>query len=206
MNTHGVALKDAVSGREVLDAITKSYDLPLGAIAPYRREHPIFGLLDDDAFMARHGGWRGPYEEGTLFFYIDEYIKDAPKDLLTVLATTCDWLSRRLKKQSALVQKNIDDLAGLLQLNPAERALLIDLTFSAAVLLGVLAGHTEKAEQFQAARKKAFPNAYPWRLHANWGERMRGEGIFAEQIRDLFGVAARRAGDEDAKAEGGKIT
>jgi hypothetical protein len=23
-----------------------------------------------------------PYEEGTLFFYIDEYIKDAPKDLL----------------------------------------------------------------------------------------------------------------------------
>ncbi len=38
----------------------------------------------------------------------------------------------------------------------------------------VLAGHTEKAEQFQAARKKRFPNTYPWRLHANWGERMRG--------------------------------
>ena len=35
-------------GREVLDAITKSYDLPLGAIAPFRRNHPIFGLLDDD--------------------------------------------------------------------------------------------------------------------------------------------------------------
>ncbi len=81
--------------------------------------------LDDDAFMARHGPWRGPYEEGTLFFYIDEYIKDAPKDLLTVLATTCDWLERRLKKQSTLVQKNIDSLAGLLQLNPAERALLL---------------------------------------------------------------------------------
>jgi hypothetical protein len=27
-----------------------------------------------------------PYEEGTLFFYLDEYIKDAPKDLLAVLA------------------------------------------------------------------------------------------------------------------------
>ena len=38
--------------------------------------------LADDAFIARHGAWRGPYEEGTLFFYIDEYIKDAPKDLL----------------------------------------------------------------------------------------------------------------------------
>jgi len=82
-------------------------------------------LLSDDAFLQRHGPWRGPYEEGTLFFYIDEYIKDAPKDLLTVLGTTCDWLARRLKKESTLVQKNIDALAGLLQLNPAERALLL---------------------------------------------------------------------------------
>ena len=81
--------------------------------------------LSDDAFLRRHGPWRGPYEEGTLFFYIDEYVKDAPKDLLAVLSNTCDWLSRRLKKQSALVQKNIDALAGLLQLNPAERALLL---------------------------------------------------------------------------------
>ena len=81
--------------------------------------------LSAEAFMQRHGPWRGPYEEGTLFFYLDEYIKDAPKDLLTVLATTCDWLGRRLKKESTLVQKNIDALAGLLQLNPAERALLL---------------------------------------------------------------------------------
>ncbi|MDP3223176.1 MAG: AAA family ATPase, partial [Rubrivivax sp.] len=81
--------------------------------------------LSDQAFLDKHGPWRGPYEEGTLFFYIDEYIKDAPKDLLTVLATTCDWLARRLKKEGTLVQKNIDSLAGLLQLNPAERALLL---------------------------------------------------------------------------------
>jgi SpoVK/Ycf46/Vps4 family AAA+-type ATPase len=81
--------------------------------------------LSDEAFIQRHGPWQGPYEEGTLFFYIDEYIKDAPKDLLTVLATSCDWLARRLKKENTLVQKNIDALAGLLQLNPAERALLL---------------------------------------------------------------------------------
>ena len=68
--------------------------------------------------MARHGGWKGPYEEGTLFFYIDEYIKDAPKDLLAVLGASCDWLARRMKKESTLVEKNIDALAGLLQLNP----------------------------------------------------------------------------------------
>ena len=82
-------------------------------------------LLSDTAFVERHGTWRGPYEEGTLFFYIDEYIKDAPKDLLAVLGATADWLERSLKKESTLVEKNIDALAGLLQLNPAERALLL---------------------------------------------------------------------------------
>ena len=81
--------------------------------------------LNDEAFMERHGGWRGPYEEATLFFYVDEYIKDAPKDLLAVLGATADWLDRSLKKESTLVEKNIDALAGLLQLNPAERALLL---------------------------------------------------------------------------------
>ena len=81
--------------------------------------------LTDTAFVERHGAWRGPYEEGTLFFYIDEYIKDAPKDLLAVLGATADWLERSLKKESTLVEKNIDALAGLLQLNPAERALLL---------------------------------------------------------------------------------
>ena len=81
--------------------------------------------LGDAAFLERHGAWLGAYEEGTLFFYIDEYIKDAPKDLLQVLVTTADWLGQSLKKESTLVQKNIDALAGLLQLNPAERALLL---------------------------------------------------------------------------------
>jgi hypothetical protein len=70
--------------------------------------------LSDEAFLRRHGPWRGPYEEGTLFFYIDEYIKDAPKDLLAVLAATCEALARRLKKESTLVEKNIDAMAGLL--------------------------------------------------------------------------------------------
>jgi len=81
--------------------------------------------LSDEAFIERFGAWRGAYEEGTLYFYIDEYVKDAPKDLLTVLGVSCEWLAKRLKKESALVQKNIDALAGLLQLNPAERALLL---------------------------------------------------------------------------------
>src|SRR4051812_40416608 len=81
--------------------------------------------LSDAEFMARHGAWRGPYEEGTLFFYLDEHAKDQPKDLLSVLAATGEWLTQALKKQSTLVEKNIDALATLLQLNRAERALLL---------------------------------------------------------------------------------
>jgi SpoVK/Ycf46/Vps4 family AAA+-type ATPase len=81
--------------------------------------------LGDAAFVERHGAWHGPYEEGSLFFYIDEYIKDAPKDLLAVLNTTAEWLARDLKKQDTLVEKNIDALGQLLQLNAAERALLL---------------------------------------------------------------------------------
>lgn len=76
-------------------------------------------------FLERHGVWRGPYEEGTLFFYLDEYAKDQPKDLLSVLSVTGDWLTHALKKHSTLVEKNIDALASLLQLNQAERALLL---------------------------------------------------------------------------------
>ena len=81
--------------------------------------------LSDTEFLARYGIWRGPYEEGTLFFYLDEYAKDQPKDLISLLAVTGDWLTHALKKQSTLIEKNIDALAGLLQLNKAERALLL---------------------------------------------------------------------------------
>ncbi|MES2282484.1 MAG: ATP-binding protein [Pseudomonadota bacterium] len=81
--------------------------------------------LTDAEFLTRHGTWRGPYEEGTLFFYLDEHAKDQPKDLLSVLSATGEWLTHALKKQSTLVEKNIDALANLLQLNRAERALLL---------------------------------------------------------------------------------
>jgi SpoVK/Ycf46/Vps4 family AAA+-type ATPase len=86
------------------------------------RGHEALGTRE---FLDRHGVWRGPYEEGTLFFYLDEYAKDQPKDLLSLLAVTGEWLTHVLKKQSTLVEKNIDALSGLLQLNKAERALLL---------------------------------------------------------------------------------
>ena len=81
--------------------------------------------LNDVDFLARHGHWRGPYEEGTLFYYLDEYAKDAPKDLLALFGATNEWLADALRRDDTLVQKNVDVLGGLLQLNAAERALLL---------------------------------------------------------------------------------
>ncbi len=81
--------------------------------------------LDATEFLARHGAWRGPYDEATLYFFLDEYAKDQPKDLISVLTVTGEWLRNSLKRQSSLVEKNINALAGLLQLNKAERALLL---------------------------------------------------------------------------------
>ena len=81
--------------------------------------------LSAPEFLARYGDWRGPYEESTLFFFLDEYAKSQPKDLLALLTVTRDWLGQSLKQQSTLVEKNIDALSSLLQLNQAERALLL---------------------------------------------------------------------------------
>ncbi len=81
--------------------------------------------LSPSEFLERFGTWQGPYEEGTLFFHLDDYAKEAPKDILAVLAATSDWLGRLLEPQRTLVERNIDTLADVLQLNLAERALLL---------------------------------------------------------------------------------
>ena len=52
--------------------------------------------LGTPAFMERYGIWRGPYEEGTLFFYLDEYAKDAPKDVAEAAALALPELVRGL--------------------------------------------------------------------------------------------------------------
>ncbi len=82
-------------------------------------------VLNDTAFLQRHGVWRGLFAETTLFFYLDEYIKDEPKDLMALLACSCETLDQQLQRESTLVQQNIAALGRLLQLNAAERALLL---------------------------------------------------------------------------------
>ncbi|MFM2262533.1 MAG: hypothetical protein RI959_1209 [Pseudomonadota bacterium] len=81
--------------------------------------------LETDDFLARYGAWAGPYEEGTLFFYLDEYAKQSPKDIWAVLTTTQQWLARALTTERSALQDNVDTLVELLQLNTGERALLL---------------------------------------------------------------------------------
>ena len=121
-----VLVSPGLQNAPVLDLMCSHFVLTLaarrGSNFNMRRGHEA---LDDTEFLARHGTWAGPDEEGTLVFYLDEYAKDQPKDLISLLAITGDWLNQSLKKRPTLVQKNIDALAGLLQLNKAERALLL---------------------------------------------------------------------------------
>jgi SpoVK/Ycf46/Vps4 family AAA+-type ATPase len=81
--------------------------------------------LSPAAFLERFGVWQGPYEEGTLFFHLDEYAREAPKDVMTVLAATGEWLRQALQRRPSLLERNIDTLACLLQLNAGEKALLL---------------------------------------------------------------------------------
>ncbi len=80
--------------------------------------------LDDRAWLDRFGLWLGPYEEGSLFFHLDDYAREAPKDLRVLLASAAGWLGRHLGGQDCLLERNIAVLGELLQLNPAEQALL----------------------------------------------------------------------------------
>lgn len=61
------------------------------------------------------------------------------------------------------------DVEAALALHPDAELMLINGACASIERAGhMLAGHTEKAEDFAAARKLAFPHADPIRVHANW--------------------------------------
>lgn len=52
----------------------------------------------------------------------------------------------------------------------------------------VLSGHTDKAEAFALARRKKFPNAPPWRLHATTSEKQKsGHQVSLPSVTDWWG-------------------
>ena len=106
--------------------------------------------LDATEFLARFGVWRGPYDEATLFFFLDDYAKDQPRDLIAVLTVTAQWLGQSLKKQSTLVEKNINSLAGQLQLKGRARV-------AAVRNAGTLpARHAQHSGEFRSTMRRAF--------------------------------------------------
>ena len=79
-------------------------------------------------FLERFGLWRGPFDEATMYFFLDEYAKEQHKDIMAMLSATQEWLRRAVKRHSTLVERNINALSSLLQLNKAERAILLNPT------------------------------------------------------------------------------
>jgi hypothetical protein len=64
----------------------------------------------------------------------------------------------------------------------------------------ILAGHTEKAEQFQAARKRKFPNAPPWRTHAAWRSQRPIPYAQFPSVTDWWGADVRSGATSAGKA------
>lgn len=64
------------------------------------------------------------------------------------------------------------DFEKALTQHPAAEVMLVNGACAAVEYAHhILAGHTARAEEYQAARKKAFPKAASWRVHANWTSR-----------------------------------
>lgn len=82
------------------------------------------GDLDPAAFLARHGVWNGIVDDTTIYYYLDEFVKQNGKELVAVLATTVEHLDRELADRRVLLVENLSTLRRLLGLNEAETAVL----------------------------------------------------------------------------------
>jgi SpoVK/Ycf46/Vps4 family AAA+-type ATPase len=82
------------------------------------------GELSPQEFLNRHAVWNGTYDDGTLFYYLDEYVKQHAKDLLSVFQTTVDVLGAKLKAEDTLLARNVELLARVLTLSTVEKAVL----------------------------------------------------------------------------------
>lgn len=114
------------------------------------------GKLDLPTFMDRHGQWSSAFDEGSLFYYLDEYVKHHAKDMFTVFGASCDALGERLSGERVLLVGNIDMLARVLGLPPHERALLLFASLVKykrdlrAVMVDCKVAHSQEAFQLLA--------------------------------------------------------
>lgn len=75
--------------------------------------------------MLRHGIWNGLYDDASLYYYLDEFVKLNSKEMLSVFQFTAELLDQRLAERPGRLRANIDMLSRVLGLNDAERAVLL---------------------------------------------------------------------------------
>ncbi|CAJ0802922.1 ATP-dependent zinc metalloprotease FtsH [Ralstonia psammae] len=115
------------------------------------------GKLDLPTFMDRHGQWSSAFDEGSLFYYLDEYVKHHAKDMFTVFGASCEALGERLSSERVLLVGNIDMLARVLGLPSHERALLLFASLVKykrdlrAVMVDCKVAHSQEAFQLLAS-------------------------------------------------------
>lgn len=93
------------------------------------------------------------------------------------------------------------DLGAALKLRPFAQVMLVNGACSAVRdAEHMLAGHTEKAELFVAARRQAFPDAPPIRVHANWARPGREPRGLFPSVTDWHGPEMSTGATSAAKA------
>ncbi|MGE0310445.1 MAG: AAA family ATPase [Lautropia sp.] len=83
------------------------------------------GELAPSEFLSRHGVWNGLYDDTSLYYYLDEFVKLNGKDLLAVFHATVQETDRLLAHREIRLVANIDMLSSVLGLNDSERAVLL---------------------------------------------------------------------------------
>lgn len=83
------------------------------------------GKTSLDELMARFGGWNGLYDDVSIYYYLDEFVKLHAKELLGVFQATIAEFDARLARRRIRLVENIDMLSGVLGLTDAGRSVLL---------------------------------------------------------------------------------
>lgn len=83
------------------------------------------GKASLDELMARFGSWNGLYDDVSIYYYLDEFVKVHSKDLLGVFQASVAEFDARLARRRIRLVENIDMLSGVLGLTDCGRSVLL---------------------------------------------------------------------------------
>ncbi|MDG6754562.1 nucleoid occlusion factor SlmA, partial [Staphylococcus aureus] len=73
------------------------------------------GRLTPEEFLERHGQWNSAFDEGALFYYLDEYVKHHAKDMFTVFEVSAAALAARLGVSEAALYRHFASKAQMFE-------------------------------------------------------------------------------------------